>query len=184
MIYLLTGNGKGKTTSAIGMAIRALGAGKRVLMIQFLKDSKISSEFKILKKLNGFKIKSFGRKGFFVPSTYLKDHPELKKSGVKPFAKIDKILAKNGLDFAKEAAESKKYDLIILDEINIAIYYRLISQNEVMKLVKRYRENMDFILTGRYAKKGIIKCADLVTEMREVKHYYRQGKKARFGIEF
>lgn len=165
MIYVLTGNGKGKTTSAIGTGIRAIGAGKKVMMAQFLKDG-TSSEIKAVAKIKNFRIKSFGRKGF------------------GPYSKKDSQLAKLGFLFAQEAARSKKCDLLILDEINMAMNFNLLEIGEVIEFLKEYDKNIDIVLTGRHCPKEIIKIADLVTEFKEVKHYFRKGIKARRGIEF
>lgn len=165
MIYVLTGNGKGKTTSALGMGLRAAGANKKVLMAQFLKDGS-SSEIKAIKKIRGFVIKSFGRRGF------------------GPYFEKDRLLSKSGFIFAKEATLSKKYGLLILDEINIALDFKLLHIKEVIDFLKEYGKNLDVVLTGRYCPKEIIKIADLVTEFKEVKHYFKKGVAARKGIEF
>ena len=183
MIYILTGNGKGKTTSALGMGVRAAGAGMKVFMIQFLKTG-VSSENKIIKKIKNFQVKSFGRPGFFLPEKELKKNPQLKKLGVKPFSKKDFDLAKNGFELAKKIAKENRSNLLILDEINLAIHSGLISEKKVLDFLRENKGKMDIVLTGRYCPKEIIKIADLVTEMKEKKHYYKKGKKARKGIEF
>jgi len=146
MIYVLTGNGKGKTTSAIGMGIRAVGAGQKVLMVQFLKNGK-SSEIRVIKKIKNFNFR----------------------------------LEKN-LNFLGKA--KKKYHLIILDEINVAIKFGLLNTEEVIKILKKCKKTPDLVLTGRWCPKEIIKIADLVTEFKEIKHYYRKGIKARKGREY
>jgi len=183
MIYIFTGDGKGKTTSALGTGLRAIGAGLSVILIRFLKAKGISSEEKSISQLKNFKIKSFGRKGFFVPKEELKRHPEFKKYGVRPFEKIDKELAEKALKEAERAAASKKYNLIILDEINMALYFKLLNKKKVIEFLRKYRESLDIILTGRNCPKGIIKIADLVTEMKEIKHYYQKGIPAKKGID-
>lgn len=162
MLFVLTGNGKGKTTCAIGMGVRAAGAGKKVLMVQFLKTD-ASSEQKAIKQIKNFDIKSFGRKGF------------LRK---------DYQLAEQGLDFAKRSLTTGKYNFLILDEIHLVLYLKLINQKEVFDFLKKQGEKLDVVLTGRKCPKKIIEMADLVTEFREKKHYYKKGKKARKGIEY
>lgn len=184
MIYIFTGDGKGKTTSALGVGLRAVGAGFSVLLIRFLKAKGTSSEEKSILQLKKFKIKSFGRKGFFVPKEELKRHPEFKKYGVKPFEKIDKELAEKGFKEAEKAVSSKKYNVVILDEINMALYFKLLSKRKVISFLKKYGKDLDIILTGRNCPKEIIKIADLVTEMKEIKHYYKRGIPAKKGIDF
>jgi len=162
MIYVLTGNGKGKTTSAIGMGIRAAGAGKKVLMVQFLKDG-ASSEVKVIEKIENFELKSFGRPGF------------------GPYSKRDYELVKGGFLFAKK---SKKYNLLILDEINVVLGFKLLGVREIIAFLNDYGKKLDVVLTGRYCPKEIIKIADLVTEFKEVKHYFKKKVKARRGFEY
>lgn len=147
MIYVLTGNGKGKTTSAIGMAIRAVGVGEHVLMIQFLKTG-TSSEVKVIKKIRNFDIRQ-----------------------------------EKDLNFFKKAIKIGKYNLIILDEINVAMKFGLLGVKEVSDVLKKYRQKPDLVLTGRYCPKEIIKIADLATEFKEIKHYYKKGVKAKIGRE-
>ncbi|MBL7053407.1 MAG: cob(I)yrinic acid a,c-diamide adenosyltransferase [Candidatus Portnoybacteria bacterium] len=168
MIHIYTGNGKGKTTAALGLGLRAIGASKKVLLIQFLKDGQ-SSEIKGIKKLPNFDTKAFGRKGFL-------NKNKLTKKDFDP--------ARRGFLFAKKAIQSKKYNLIILDEINIVINLGLLKIEEVIDLIKKAPLKTELILTGRNANKKLIQSADLVTEMKEIKHYYKKGVKARKGIEF
>lgn len=172
MIYILTGNGKGKTTSALGMGLRAIGAGRKVLMIQFLKRGD-SSETKIIKKIKNFEIKGFGRSGF------------------GPYSKKDSQLARLGFLFAKKfclpagrAAKSEKCGFLILDEINVALNFKLLNLKEVIEFLKEYGRNLDVVLTGRYCPGEIIKMADLVTEFKEIKHYFKKGILAKKGVEF
>lgn len=183
MIYVFTGNGKGKTCAAIGIGVRAVGAGKKVLMIQFLKNGS-SSEVKTIRKIDDFKIKSFGRKGFFIPEEKLKKHPELKQKGVESFSEQDAKLARQGLAAAEQAAQSQNYDLLILDEINLVLHFNLVEKSTALNFLKKHRERVDIILTGRHALKEIIEMADLVTEFKEVKHYYQRGVEAQPGIDF
>jgi cob(I)alamin adenosyltransferase len=182
MIFIFTGNGKGKTTSAIGMGVRSTGAGNKVLMIQFLKVG--SSENKIIQKIHNFDIKSFGRKGFFVTQSEFKKNSELEKKGVEPLIKRDLILFGKGFSEAKKAAELGRYQLLILDEIIIGLKFKLINNKGIIDFLKKYGKKMDIILTGRYCPKGIIKIADLVTEMKEIKHPFKKGIKAKRGIEY
>jgi len=184
MIYILTGEGKGKTTSAIGMGVRAAGAGKKILMISFLKTGNLCSENKIIRKIKEFDLKTFGQKGFFVPKNYLKTHPKLKKIGVKPAAENDLALIRKGFNLAKMAATSKKYDILILDEICIVLKFGFISKKIFLDFLKKYGQKLDIVLTGRNCPKEITEIADLVTNFEEIKHYYQRGVKARRGIEF
>ncbi|WP_457621527.1 cob(I)yrinic acid a,c-diamide adenosyltransferase [Persephonella sp.] len=181
MIIIFTGNGKGKTTAAVGTGIRALGAGKKVLMVQFMKVRERSSEYNVIKDLKGFDIYSFGREGFYLPEEELKRNPDLLKTGVKPFSDIDFKLAEEGISFVRQRAS--EYDLIILDEICVAVYYRLLDTRKIADLLKEFRDK-HFILTGRYCPDEIIDMADLVTQMIEVKHYYKKGVKAVKGLDF
>ena len=168
MLQIYTGNGKGKTTASLGLGLRAVGAGKKVLLIQFLKDGK-SSEIKVIKKIKNFEVKSFGKKGFVSKDNLIEK---------------DYDLAMQGFNFAKESIKSKKYDLIVLDEINTANYFDLIKTEDLINLIKKIPSKMELILTGRKASKELIQIADLVTEMKEIKHYYIKGIKSRKGIEF
>jgi len=166
LVQVYTGNGKGKTTAAWGQAMRASGQGLRVGIIQFFKG-KGSGEAKIAKKLS-LDVYSF--------------------CPVHPFfggkrEKLEKE-CREGLIFAKKIIQSKKYDLIILDEINIAMKDKFIGVNEVLDLIKKKPKGVELILTGRGAPKKIIEVADLVTEMREIKHPYQKGIKGRRGIEY
>lgn len=185
MVYILTGNGKGKTTSAIGMGVRASGSGRRVLMIQFLKPG-ASSEIKVIKKIENFEVKSFGQKHFILPKVRLEKRPELKKIGVKPISKKDFKLVNDAFRLAQKTARERKYDLLILDEIFIAIFFKLLGEKEVLNFLKKYRSHLDIVLTGRHCPKGFLELADLVTEFRQKKHYYKnpkEGGKAEKGIE-
>ena len=166
LVQVYTGNGKGKTTAAWGQALRASGQGLRVAIIQFFKG-KGSGEARMAKKL---KLDVYS----FCP--------------VHPFfggkrKKLEKE-CQEGLIFAKKLIQSKKYDMVILDEINIAMRDRLIEVNEVLDLIKKKPKGVELILTGRGAPKKITKQANLVTEMREIKHPYRKGIKGRKGIEY
>ncbi|MCF8000528.1 MAG: cob(I)yrinic acid a,c-diamide adenosyltransferase [Halanaerobiales bacterium] len=165
-VQVYTGNGKGKTTASLGLALRAVCAGKKVYMGQFVKDIRYS-EAKAGQYLPGFKIEQFGQGCFFDRDPNKKDIDAAEKG----LAKIEGIL--------KEG----KYDIVILDEINIAVYYNLLSPTKVIEVIEKRKPEIEVILTGRYASEIIIKHADLVTEMKEIKHYYENGVKARNGIE-
>ncbi len=166
-IHVYTGNGKGKTTAAFGLAMRAAGRGKKVIIIQFMKPDKGYGEQVSARKL-GIEVYPFGTDRFVS-----KKNP----------AKEDIERAKEALDFARRKLR-KNYDLMILDEINVALDFNLIELKDVLSLLNDIPEKTELVLTGRYAKEEIIERAHLVTEMREVKHYYRIGVMAREGIEY
>ena len=166
-IQVYTGDGKGKTTAAIGLAIRAAGAGFKVYIAQFVKGMKYN-EFNIIDKLKDFiTVKQYGRKCF------IHDIP----------AKEDINLAREGLKEVKEIMCSGKYQLIILDEANIATHFNLFSVEDLLDIINSKPEQVELIITGRMADPRIINVADLVTEMKEVKHYYKKGVESRDGIE-
>jgi len=168
-IQVYTGNGKGKTTAALGLALRAAGHGFRSYIGQFLKGQKYG-ELKSVKKLSPFiTIRQFGRKGFI----HVTENPEDE----------DIRRARDGLKKCLAAMVSKKYSLIILDEINVALYFKLLSEKDVHAFLDRKPDNIEIVLTGRYAPASLIRRADLVTDMRERKHYYQKGVPARIGIE-
>ncbi len=182
MIFVLTGNGKGKTTSAIGMGVRAVGAGGKVLMIQFFKVA--SSENKVIEKIKNFEIKSFGREGFYIPQAELEKNPQLKKQGVKALGKEDSNLFRQGFNLAEETAAAGEKQLLILDEIMTCLKFKLVAEKEIINFLETYKDKLDIVLTGRDCPPAIIRIADLITEMREKKHPFSKGGKARKGIEF
>lgn len=165
-VQIYTGNGKGKTTAALGLALRAICAGKKVFIGQFTKGMKYS-ELKAAEFLPGLTIEQFGRDRFIF------NNPE----------EEDIKYAKAGLERIKEVTTSGQYDVIIMDEINIAIMYNLVSVEEVLELVNNRVETVEIVMTGRHAPQKLIDAADLVTEMKEIKHYYKKGVNARVGIE-
>ncbi|MCX7995220.1 MAG: cob(I)yrinic acid a,c-diamide adenosyltransferase [candidate division WOR-3 bacterium] len=169
MIQVYTGDGKGKTTAALGLALRAVGHGKKVIMIQFMKGKINYGELKSAKLLKNFKIEQYGR-----PDFVDKDHP----------ARIDLELARKGFERAKEVIKSRKYDIVILDELNVALDYGLIPLKEVLELLKKAPKKIEIIITGRYMPDALREYSDLISEIVEVKHYFRQGVKARKGIEY
>lgn len=168
MVQIYTGNGKGKTTAALGLALRAAGAGKSVFFGQFVKGMAYSEVDLITAKIPAIEHRLFGRKCF------IKRDPE----------EADYEAAREGLRQSQKLIESGKYDLVVLDELNIALYYKLISLNDVFDLINVLPGATELIITGRYAPDELIEKADLVTEMKEIKHYFKQDIKARKGIEF
>ena len=166
-VHIYTGDGKGKTTAALGLALRAVGAGMKVFIVQFLKG-KASSEFIPLAKLSdSIVVVHYGR------SSLIKDKP----------TEEDKDLALRGLTEARQAIVSGKYDLIILDEVIVAVLFNLIPLDDLLDLIKKKPDHVELVFTGRKADPKLIEAADLVTEMKEIKHYYTQGVSARAGIE-
>ena len=170
LICVYTGNGKGKTTAALGAAFRAAGQGLKVLILQFMKRQRNIGEIKALECTElPIELKQYGYRLFF------------KSRACEP---IDILRAAQGLAAFQQAMESLTYDLIILDEINIAIDFGLIVFEEMRRLITRKPNELHLILTGRNAPRELIEMADLVTEMREVKHHYNQGVQAQKGIEY
>lgn len=168
LVQVYTGNGKGKTSAAFGLALRAIGRGLEVYVIQFIKGGFDYGELYIVDKLPNIKLKAFGR-GKFVTE--------------KPPEKEDVELAQEALALAEEVVKSGEYDIIILDEVNVALNLKLINLEEVLELIKNKPKHVELVLTGRYAPSEIIQIADLVTEMQEIKHPYKKGYQARKGIE-
>ncbi len=166
-VHVYTGNGKGKTTAAMGLALRAVGAGKKIFIAQFAKGMHYSELDSISNFLAAITLKQYGL-GCFIFNA-----PK----------QADVDAANVGLKEAEEAITSGKYDIIILDEANIAVRYNLFSVQELIEVVEKRNPATEVIITGRYATEEIMEYADLVTEMKEIKHYYKQGVKARVGIE-
>ncbi len=166
-VQVYTGNGKGKTTAALGLAIRAAGAGLRVFVAQFVKGKTYSEHRALAKLKNGITLKIYGRSHFI--------HGKPRPADIEA--------ANRGLKEAEAAIKSRKYDLIILDEANIAANLKLFPPSELVRLAEEKPASVELLITGRHASPKLTKMADLVTEMREVKHYYRRGVKARRGIE-
>lgn len=167
MIQVYTGNGKGKSTAGFGLALRAVGAGLKVYIGQFVKNG-CYSEIKILKKIKGVTLEQFGF------GCFIKKLP----------SKKDLELAEIGLNKIRGVIKKKAYDLVILDEVNVAIKLRLLKLQEVLDLIKNTPRNTELVLTGRHAHADIIKAADLVSEIKDLKHYYKRGIRARKGIEY
>ncbi len=169
LVQVYTGNGKGKTTAALGLALRASGHRLKVLMIQFLKGGIAYGELLAARKLAPFlKIVPMGRECF------------VNKKNPDP---EDIRLARKGWELAEQSVRSGKYDIVIMDEINVAVHYGLVSPRELLSFIKNKPEKVELVLTGRYARPEVIRQADLVTEMREKKHYYKKGIESRVGIE-
>ncbi len=170
LVFILTGTGKGKTSAALGMALRAAGQGLRVLILQFMKRKSNVGEIMALEKTNlPITIKQYGRRVFFKTRT------------CEP---MDIHMAHQGLAAFEDAMEEGTYDLIILDEINMAIYFGMLEVEELLRAIEKRPPELHLVLTGRYARKELLDLADLVTEMKEVKHHYNEGVNAQKGIEF
>jgi cob(I)alamin adenosyltransferase len=169
LVQIFTGDGKGKTSAAIGAAIRALGHGLKVYIGFFMKGGYPSGERHVLSQLPNVTVESFGAGGF------------VGQTNVKP---EDREQAKRGLAAASKAVLSGNYDLVVLDEINLAVAWKLVELDEVLKLIDSKPEGVELILTGRQADGKLVQSADLVTEMLKIKHPYDEGVKAREGIEY
>jgi cob(I)alamin adenosyltransferase len=169
LIQVYTGNGKGKTTAALGLAFRAVGHGLRVCMIQFMKGDESYGEVKAATFLPGFELIQVGRNDFV----------DLKKPD-----QIDRDLAHDGWERAQNCIFSGKYDIVILDEINVAMACGLLNAVEVANFLTARKRSVEIILTGRYAPAVILDSAQLITEMQEIRHPYQQGLSAREGIDF
>jgi cob(I)alamin adenosyltransferase len=172
LLIVYTGNGKGKTTAALGLALRAMGHDLRVCVIQFIKsnndtgESLFSEEIKRLNKLFDFYVLGAG---FTWSSAKLKNHVQA---------------ARDAWEISKELILSEKYDLIILDELTYIIRYKMVNEDEVINFLSKKPENLHLVITGRYASELLINAADLVTEMTEIKHPFKNGIRAQQGIDF
>ena len=169
LIHVYTGDGKGKTSAAFGLALRAIGRGLKVYVIQFIKGGFDYGELYIVDNLPNLKLKAFGR-GRFITET--------------PPAKEDVKLAQEAFELARKVVNSGEHDVVILDEINMALKLGLIEVGEVIQLIKGKPKGVELILTGRHAPPEVIDVADLVTEMKEVKHPRTKGLPPRIGIEY
>jgi cob(I)alamin adenosyltransferase len=168
-IHVYTGNGKGKTSAALGLALRAAGHGLKTYFGQFLKGQDYG-ELSAIQKLSPLiTIEQFGRKGFI----HVTENPDAE----------DIERARQGLRKCTKMMMSRKYQIIVLDEINVAVHFNLFAEKDILDFLDKKPEEMEVILTGRYAPESLIKRADLVTEMKEIKHYYKRGVQARQGIE-
>ena len=172
LTIVYTGKGKGKTTAALGLALWATGYDKKICMIQFIKGSWHYGEMDSTKKLEpGFEMVAVGKGfvGIIDDKSPIEDHEKVAREAIK---------------ISNEKIQSGKFDIVILDEINYAVNLNLISVNDVIELINSKPDDIDLVLTGNYAKDEIIEIADLVTEMREVKHPFQKGIKAKKGIDF
>jgi len=167
LVHVYTGNGKGKTTAALGLAVRMLGSGGKVIILQFMKAPDLYGEQKKIREC-GAVIESFGLPKF----VHGKPEPE------------DIEAARRALERAKEVALSGEWDLVILDEICVALGFEMLDVEEVEELIRNKAPHTELVLTGRYCPEELFELADYVTEMREVKHPYQRGILARRGIEF
>jgi len=167
-IHVYTGNGKGKTTAALGLALRAIGAGRRVYIGQFMKGQHYS-ELDAARLLDPhLTIEQYGQPDFCVPG---KVSPQ------------DESLAREGMKKILSALDSGEYDIVVMDEVCTALYFKLLNTESVVAAMQNKPEKVELILTGRYAPQAIVDAADLVTEMAEVKHYYQKNIESRKGIE-
>ncbi|HHU85291.1 MAG TPA: cob(I)yrinic acid a,c-diamide adenosyltransferase [Peptococcaceae bacterium] len=170
MVHVYTGGGKGKTTAALGLALRVIGHGGKVFMLQFMKGSKNYGELKAADK--------------YLPNlTIVQSGLETFVSKEEP-AEVDIRLALEGLALAKKVVAENYYDLVILDEINVALDFKLIPLKDVLELIKNKPDEMELVLTGRYAPREIIEVGDVVSDVTLVNHPYYHGVEARQGIEF
>jgi cob(I)alamin adenosyltransferase len=168
-VQVYTGDGKGKTTAALGLGLRAWGHGARVLVIQYMKGRINYGELEAARKLDGFDIEQYGRETFVN-----RENP----------AEEDVAFARAALARSREAVAGGEYDLVVLDEVNVAADYGLVTIDEILEVIARKAPETELILTGRNATAEFREAADLVSEVREVKHHYRIGVPARKGIEF
>jgi cob(I)alamin adenosyltransferase len=166
-VHVYTGNGKGKTTAAMGLALRATGAGKKVYIAQYAKGMHYSELDAIAKHLPNITLKQYGL------GCFIFNEPKQ--------ADID--AANVGLREVEAIISGCEYDVIILDEANIAVFYNLFSAQDLITILNKRNPATEIVITGRYACEEIMEYADLVTEMTEIKHYYKQGVQARVGIE-
>ncbi len=168
-VQVYTGDGKGKTTAALGLALRAVGHDMSVCMIQVMKGSSNYGELAAAAKLPDFSIEQTGRDEFVD-----KRNP----------AQVDIDMARNGLARAREVLRGGKHDIVILDELNVALDFRLVSLADVLGLIEMRPPHVELVLTGRGAHPEVVKVADLVSEVLNIKHHYDAGVEAREGIEF
>jgi len=169
LVEIFTGSGKGKTSAALGVMLRALGHGLRVHIIFFMKGNYPYGERNMLPQLPNVSFQSFGHEHFVDPQNVQVEEREQ---------------ASEALQAARAAIDSGKFDLVVLDEVNVAVAWKLIEVEDLLKLIDEKPQNVELILTGRHADQRLIERADLVTEMVEVKHPYQKGIKARKGIEY
>ncbi|MHB8779940.1 MAG: cob(I)yrinic acid a,c-diamide adenosyltransferase [Candidatus Geothermincolia bacterium] len=168
LLQVYTGDGKGKTTAALGLALRVLGHGGQVFMVQFMKG-RTYGELRCCEDIPGITIVMSGRDEFVK-----KGAPE----------EVDLRMAREGFELARRVIGAGEHRLVILDELNVALDYGLLPLQEVLETLRARPRHVEIVCTGRYAPSELIEAADLVSEIREIKHYYRQGIPMRQGIEF
>jgi cob(I)alamin adenosyltransferase len=169
MIQVYTGDGKGKTTAALGLAMRAAGQGLKVYIVQFMKGWPHYGELNTVAQHANITLKQFGR-----PDFVDRENP----------APVDVRMAQEALDHAREIVMGGEHDLVILDEVNVALEWKLIELQDVTSVLDEKPEGVELVLTGRHAHPEVIARADLVTEMREIKHPYQKGVASRRGIDY
>ncbi len=169
LIQVYTGNGKGKTTAALGLAMRAAGQGLNVYIVQFMKGWPHYGELNTVAPQPNITLRQFGRPDFV-------DREEPDPADVR--------MAQEALDHARETVMSGEYDLVILDEVNVALEWKLIQLQDLLALLDDKPQTVELVLTGRHAHPEVIARADLVTEMREIKHPYQKGLTSRRGIDY
>ncbi len=168
LVHVYTGNGKGKTTAALGLALRAMGNDLNVAMVQFMKCPQYYGEYEISKTLPHLTLLPMGRDCLVHADKVL---PEDREAAAAALRKSEELL------------HSGKYDMVIMDEVNVSIKFDLVSVQDVVRVVKERPPHVEMVLTGRYAPPELVEIADLVTEMKCIKHPYEQGVPARAGIE-
>ncbi len=169
LIQIYTGNGKGKTTAAIGQAVRAAGIGLKTYIAQFMKEFPYSELISLKYLSDWITIEQFGGDEF----VYKKELP----------GEEELIKAKRGMEAVEQNMTSRKYNIIVMDEVLVAVYFKLITTNSIIDIINKKPVGVELILTGRYCPDELIELADLVTEMKEIKHYYQKGITSRRGIE-
>jgi len=168
MVHVYTGDGKGKTTAALGLGLRAVGHGYRVVVVQFMKGQLVYGEQKAARNIKGFEIRQFGRKDFVD-----RDNP----------ARVDREWASKGLEYARNVLTDGKHDVVILDELNVALDWKLVTLEDVLALIRNKAPQTELVITGRYAHPQVMELADYVTEMREVSHPFRKGFLCAKGVD-
>ncbi len=166
-IQIYTGDGKGKTTAALGLAMRTIGAGRKVFIGQFLKSGDYSEITALRQFIDQVTVEQYGL-GHFVKNSPTQE---------------DIVAGKNGYDRVAKIVEEGKYDLVIIDEGNVAVKYNIFSEKNLLNIFKNKPDHVELVVTGRGATPEVMEKADLVTEMKVIKHYFQQGVKARVGIE-
>lgn len=186
LIQIYTGDGKGKTTAALGQSIRAAGHGLKILFVQFVKGNSFTGEFLFLKNSQNITFWQFGRDCIY--SSGIREKVVECNNCYECFigkegpSDMDIKVVRGGWERVKRVVE--EYDVIVLDEISLAIFYKIISIEEVVEFLKNKPEKLEIILTGRYMPKEILELADLITEMKEIRHPYSKGISGRWGIDY